>query len=581
MIKCKVVCFFTIFFTGLIFGLSAQQLHDPNDRLYKDIDVWAVQGYITQALPMIRPYPLQVVDEFLADVVDNGDDDAAAKAQRYRDALLLGNGPRNSGTALYANDRGVLHAGVTGSLEGLDDDVSVLGAPFVDGTLRLKDWLTGSFSMYVYGSNRSPQEGYNAPGTYSPYPDMISDTSDVGKLKITQNWTSALAVGTSGFYFQSGLIRSSFGPIYDNGVIVGPQAPRAGHFSVVYREPKWSFEMLWLELTATDTIGSARDSDKGRYSGKHLVSHIYSFRPVPSFEVSFFETMVWGPRIDPLYILPFAMLFASQSMADFGDNAFMGLLVRWHFARNLQFLTQFYVDDFHFNDMVKFKFNTKYKFAAEMGFVWAPKEGPLRSLSADYTAIVPYMYTHIYDLDSTTYGDRYPSQPGYTGPHANYLDYSHVGKNLGADLEPNSDRISVRSAWKTLPNLELGLSAYFIRHGNASENRLKDELMDGEYHDGSIFDDGSNDGEFTDAYGNSKGKKDNYDNNYRKLHFLTQSTLETKLAGGITLTWYLPSRLGEFSLNAEYVAEYGWNRGLIRNNNSLMHYWAVGGTYRF
>jgi len=569
MIK-RVIFLAALFMLAFTFTVEAQLMHDPNSRLYKDIDIWAVQGYITQTLPMIRPYPLQVIDKLLEEVVENGDDDAVQRALRYRDALLIGEGPRNSGTALYAKEgetgSGVMHIGVTGSVEGRDGDTSILAAPFIDATMRLKDWLTGSLSIYGYASSSVPESGYhNVPGTYTPYPDMITDNANVGDFMILQNWTSALAIGTSELYFQTGLVRTTIGPLYDNGVIAGPQAPRAGHFSVVYRKPTWSFEMLWLELTAADTTG------EGRSAGKHLVAHFFNFRPIRALEISVFETVVWGPRIEPLYLLPFNNLFAASSMADFGDNAFLGMLLRWSFAPGFQFLTQLYVDDLHFNDMIRFKFNTKYKVAAELGLVWAPKDSPLRSLALDYTMITPYMYTHIYDLDSANHGKRYPSQGTDVSPvipPVNYQDYSHAGKNLGPDLEPNSDRISLRSTWKTLPNLDLGFSAYFTRHGNASENRINDGLMDGTYHDGSIFDDGSND-------------EGNYDNNYRDLRFLTQSVIETKLAGGLSVSWYLPFRFGEFILNAEYTAEYGWNRNLIKGNDKLFNYWSVGGTFRY
>ncbi|MDR0389683.1 MAG: hypothetical protein LBH73_06400, partial [Spirochaetaceae bacterium] len=483
-----------------------------------------------------------------------------------------------------------VHGGVSGSFEGLDDDLSLLGAPFVDGTFRLRDWLSASFSMFIYGSTKYPSAGYNVPGTYSPFPDLVSDTSDIGPIKILQDWTSALTIGTSDFYFQAGLIRSSFGPLYDNGVIVGPQAARTGHFSVNYRRPTWSFEMLWLELVATP---SARTEDR-RFPDKHFVSHVFTFKPKPELELSFIESVVWGGRIEPLYLLPFNQLFAAQSMADFGDNSFMGILLRWSFAHNAKVLGQFYVDDFHFNDIIRLHINSKYKLAGELGLVWAPEKGPFRSLSVDYTAVFPYMYTHMRSLDSATYDDRYPGQlnkdgsskRSYTG-QPNYLDYSHAGKNLGVDLDPNTDRVTLRALLRAHPSLDITLLGYFSRHGNASDNRIASGLMNGNYHDGSIFDDGNNDGEWdttpgaltpTPAPGAEAG---NYDNNYSYLRFLIQPYLETKLAGGVNLSWRLPTAIGDFSFNIEYLAEYCWNRNLIPENNSLVHYWSVGGSYRY
>ena len=543
-------------------ALRAQIIHDPNDGIYRDLDRWALQGCFTQSLPMIRPYPPQLVEALLVEALERGNEAAAEKAGRYLQRLNSPRAPKGEGEpkprSVYRAPagRGVLHAGFTGGAEGLDGDASLLGGPFADASLRLTDWLAGSLSMYVYGSTRDPEEGYNVPGTYSPYPDLVADWSEIGDWEILQNWTSALTIGTGGLYFQAGLIRSSMGPFYDNGVILGPQASRAGHFGLAYRRPRWSFEMLWLELTAADTRG------QGRYAEKHLVSHALNFRPVPAVEISFMEAVVWGGRIEPLYLLPLNNLFAAQSMAEFGDNSLLGFLFRWSFARNAQLLTQLYIDDLHFNDLIQGNFNTKYKLAGEFGFAFAPETGPLLSLAADYTAVFPYMYTHLANFDKTKYPDRYKT------PEINYQDYSHAGRNLGPDLEPNSDRISVRSAWRTLPGLDLNLSASLIRHGNASENSIDEGRMNSAYHDGSIFDDGNYD-------------YPPYDNNYMNLRFLIQPVLETLLACGIGAVWTCPTRLGDFSLSAEYAAEYGWNRGCVPESNGLRHYWSLTGVWRY
>jgi hypothetical protein len=235
------------------------------------------------------------------------------------------------------------------------------------------------------------------------------------------------------------------------------------------------------------------------------------------------------------------------------------------------------VDDFHFNDIVRLQFNTKYKLAAEAGLVWAPDNSPLAALSADYTMVFPYMYTHWNNPDTARYAG---------GP--NYLNYSHMGRNLGTDLEPNSDRISVRTSWQTLPTLDVSLGAYFTRHANASDNvpvggyglpdpsapddpsKSSDPDADSpadrdKYHNGTIFDDGDT----------VKG------NNYSYLRFLIQDIIDTRLAGRIGVIWTLPTGIGAFSLNADYVLEYGWNRNLEKDNIGLTNYWSIGGSWRW
>jgi hypothetical protein len=527
---------------GLMFmaSLSAQVIHDPNDAIYRDIDRWSVRGYISGSLPLIRPYPAQLIDELLTQVIDKGNGEAREKAAYYKKNIAPGSRP--------------IHPGLTATIEGLDDDLAALGSGSLDGVLRINDWIGASYSMFAYLSTKTPGNEYAVPEAYSPFPDLVTDDANIGPFKIMQNWTSALGIGKPDFYFQSGLNRTGIGPFYDNGVVAGPQAARAGHFSLNYRRPTWSFEMLMLALSASNDLGEEM------FPEKFFVFHSFNFNPLPNFEFGFLESVVWGGRFETLYLIPFTNLFATQSLSgDFGDNSFLGFHIRWNAPYNMQVKGQFYVDDFHFNDIVRLQFNTKYKLAAEAGIVWAPDTGPLAILSADYTMVFPYMYTHWNTPDSARYD---PVKP-------NYLNYSHMGRNLGTDLEPNSDRISVRTSWRTLPNLDVSLGAYLTRHANASDNVPTDGYNQGfdkdEYHNGTIFDDGDT------AEGN----------NYSHLRFLIQDTIDTRLAGRVGVTWTLPTGIGAFSLNADYVIEYGWNRNLKKDNNGLTNYWSLGGSWRW
>jgi hypothetical protein len=534
---------------SFLITLGAQHIHDPNDRLYKDIDRWFIRGYISSPPPLIRPYPAQLLDALLSEVINFGNEEAQSKASAYRDQIAPGSR--------------IIHGGIAGSIEGEDDDAALIGAPYVDAFFRFSDWISAGASMYVYGVTKPLDEELNVPGSYSPYPDLVADNASVGPFKLMQDWTSMLSLGKYDFYVQAGLNRTSVGPFYENGIVVGPQAGRAGHLSLNYRQPKWSFEMLMLSLTASDDFGD------NFFPEKYLVFHSVNFNILPGLEFGFLESVVWGGRFEMLYLIPFMELFAAQSMADFGDNSLLGFHVRWNARRNTQILAQLYVDDISFNDLIRLKFNSKYKLAGELGVIWAPIEGPLESLSADYTAVFPYMYSHWNVPDEHRYNnvrdDKYNEDSYGTGPFPNYLVYSHMGKNLGTDLNPNTDRVSVRSLWGLLPGLDLTLSAYFLRHGNPSADA---DMRESERHDGSIFDD---------------GVPEDDTNNYRYLHFLTQSVLDIRVAGGFGFEWSLPfpAFMGNFSLNMDYVMEYGWNRGLVRDNNGLAHYWSIGGTWRW
>jgi hypothetical protein len=151
-----------------------------------------------------------------------------------------------------------------------------------------------------------------------------------------------------------------------------------------------------------------------------------------------------------------------------------------------------------------------------------------------------------------------------------------MGRNIGPDLQPNSDRLSLRTFWNILPDLNMNMSVYFTRHGNASYG--KDD-MNPNNHDGSIFDDGFND--------------KNQVTFWEKPPFLTQPVLDTRLGGTIGVNWLLPSSFGIFKLSADYGIQYGWNksntnrlpntnnRSPIKGNNGLDHFWSIGGMWSY
>ncbi|OHE73088.1 MAG: hypothetical protein A2413_18845 [Treponema sp. RIFOXYC1_FULL_61_9] len=514
----------------------AQTVIDPNDAIYRDLDRWANRGYVSR-LPPVRPYPPQLLDELLNRVVAEGDVASAEKAQGYLDAIAPGSRP--------------IHVGARGLIRGLDDDLTIEGAPTLDGTIRVAENLSASYAGGLEAVTRLPGSEIEVPGVWAPHADLIEDQAKVGPFYLLQDWTSNIAAGNPSLYFQAGLNRTSFGPFFDNGVVVGPQAGRAGHFSAVYRKEAWSVSMLLLELSASNDFGEKQFPDK------HLILHTIDFSPTKDLEIGIFESVMYGGRFEFQYLAPFNMYFASQSLTGFEDNSLLGVHAKWSATPGFQLIGQFYLDDMSFNDIVRLNLDTKYKFASELGLRWTPSGGPLADLAADYTAVMPYMYSHV------TGGDRGTDR--YSEDYPNYFNYSHLGRSLGADLEPNSDRLSVRSSWKIARGVEVGANAALYRHGNASEGVA--DLAEAN-HDGTIYDDGY------------------YDTSLRfssqnETRFLTQSVIETKAQAGTSLRIELPSPFGSFWGTATYTLEYGWNRDLVENDDSLVHFWSLGGGWRW
>ncbi|GBU28541.1 hypothetical protein R84B8_02101 [Treponema sp. R8-4-B8] len=566
--------FFIIFFLFLSIILGAQTVHDPNSEIYKDIDIWLVKGYVKEFPPMIRPYPVKLIYKILEQVIDNGDEKAVELAQKYLDMLLPG--------------KRFLHVGLKTYAQGNAEDYGFVISPFAEGLLHIRNLLSVSYNYTVHADtdkynnkiNRFDGEQFIIPGNYSPYPDLENDRADIGPFRVLQNWTSLLALGNSDIYFQGGLSRSSYGPFYDNGVVVGPQAPRAGHFSFVYWDTLFSFEILFQSIVATDYYF------KEWFPAKYNVVHTLNFRPIQNIEFGLVQSLTYGERIELLYLLPFSYLFGSQSINGFNDNAFMGLNFRWRPINTFLVNTQIYIDDFSFNGILDGKPN--FKAAGEIGVSWSPARSILSKLDFDYTAVMPYTYTHWVVPSRLRYNgyednDQTNSPLGKNGdPVANYYDYTHRGRNIGPDLEPNSDRFSLRSNWKIIRNLDINLSAYLIRHANASADK---PLFDQDYHDGTIFDSGG-----TDPWHNKDEQpgKTSIQNYYDSdMEFLTQSVIETKLGGTIGVTWSIPTSFGTFKLMGGYGIQYGWNRSInstkenikseiIEGNNGFDHFWNIG-----
>lgn len=541
----KKVILMAVLAAAALSSAFGQVIHDPNDELYADLDRWAVRGYVSM-LPPVRPYPVQLLEELLKSVARNGDARARSGAETYLAAIAPGSR--------------AVHVGGVGTVRGMDDDISLEGAPTLDGSLLLEDWLGFSYSLAIYGATRKVGKEIDVPGTYSPYPDLIPDNAKVGPFNIMQNWQTTMSVGSSALYFQAGLTRSSFGPFFDNGVVVGPQAGRAGHFSAVYRKPKFSISAMLLEISATDTLGLGQ-AEGEYYPDKHLILHSIDFAPTPRLEIGIYESVVWGGRFEFQYLNPLNQYFAAQSLAGFDDNSLVGVHGRWKAADGFHVLGDLYLDDLSFNDLMKLKLlDTKYKLAAELGARWAPRKSLVSDVAVDYTAVMPYMYTHIA-------GER---TNRYAAGNVNYYNYTNRGQIIGTDLDPNSDRLSARVKLNLPRNFGMSLSAGMSRHGNASED--VDGITDTANHDGDVNDDG-----YTDVVSPAEPK-----NTYNKeTRFLTQDTIETKVNAGFGFSYTLPTPVGSMTAEVNYVYEYGWNRDLVDGDDGAAHYYAITGTWRW
>jgi hypothetical protein len=376
--------------------------------------------------------------------------------------------------------------------------------------------------------------------------ELGSRTIDMSQLGLF-----GLHFGNDWVYFQAGLMRSSFGPFFDHGAVLGPQAPAAGHFSFSFQPAEWlTLSSVYLDLYAAYKEDSATGTriDIGKVVNKYFILHSFVFHPFNWWNLGVVQSVVAGNRFNPVYLVPIQHMFYTQQLYGDEDSSFLGLFSEFSLPLDFGIDLLVYVDDWDaFGGPSKsskgINLNSaQNKFALQAGFTWSPSYRILRRLSLDYLMITPYTYTHSAHRD------------------VDFLSYTHAGENLGSILDPNSDQITLSAYLTPTEWLDMDLWARFIRHGNASEG-----FTNG---DGTIYDDGyTSTGDATFVAEPSR--------------FLTQDTIEMVLQLGLELEFRFPQRWGSLGFEAGYILERVWNKDLVSGKNELNNFLSIGVGIRF
>jgi hypothetical protein len=543
------------------FDTSLIHLDSP---IYLDLTAWEQAGVIAP-LPALRPYAPEIVIDRLLEASDNLPPDSvdAARAQGYLEDII---NPDPSGGISWT---GQLRVSNNGYYLNLRPDASF------NWMLHRQD-RRSTYAELSHTGNFIEDGNAGLPyGEREPF-DAIPDWSDisVGPLDFAiQQYTYGLLShsfanpdGNAFTWFSLGTHRSSAGPFHNDGIIISPEAPAAGHFNFGYQRQlpvntPGSFRPSMSYVSQLSAISATNDFGEDLFGQKYMIYHNLHFDVSPVLSFGLIETALWGERFELLYLIPLTSYFLSQGVVGFSDNSLIGLEATLRPIRGLTIPLVLYADDIHFNDIVSFNLDTKYKFAAQGGVTWTPLQRWIRSLSLDYTAVMPYMYTH-YDRDARE-ADSITVIPEI----GNYSNYTNRGISIGPGLDPNSDRLRlqwdaypVRYSGREYPGLfrSIGLSGemQFIRHGNASAGIIPGGT-------GDIFDPGYDNGKatFQPPYDDPTGQP--------YTRFLTQDLLQYTFQMGLGVETAM-AVFDRFVLEAAlyYTLEQIWNDGLVNGNNA-------------
>ncbi len=538
-------------------GFFDDELHRPHiatslsDEIYQYLSMWEDRGYLSRPLPYLRPYPLQLLQAALEEVAQRAPAPHAARAEEF--LRQIGGEPqihlRGEHLSEFSNDGD--YFGATGA--GVESS----------GYLLDNLSIAGRIGLYVIDEPEVSDDVYPAAqrGRY----DYMRDDSRMGALGreylMTPSVQGMAAVGSETTYFQAGLTRSTYGPFYDSGPIISQNAPHAGHFSFTHRSERFTYQHLLLAVTATMDDGFARNrtvdggSSQGVRPNKFIALHGLTFHLLDWLDISLHESITYGQRFEPMYLIPTSMLMYNQIITGEKDSAFIGLSANARLPHDLAASSTLYVGDLGFGDLARGNLDTRYKWGWQSGTRWTPMRGMLERISADYTMVLPYTYTHrrkpqgddvLYDVD---YDDT-------TVPAVNYQNYTHSGQSL-VDLDPNSDRVRVQTRLRPHEFVTVNLHTAFLRHANATPEDA--------YEEEGGHDVGTSDGSVFDA-----GYRSEAGNLYDEWRFLTQDVIERLLQLGFDAEVTLPVRVewftstrghpGALTFDFGYTFEYGWNR---------------------
>lgn len=533
-----------LFIFNLISGLFAQISEDPNHNFYKDTQRWQIQG-IVKNVPALRPYPLNIIKDILTQVINNGNEKEIIKANEYLEEI--------TGKPFY------LYGEATANTNIKDGGVSLFGS--AEGDLDIfSDFVSIGYRIGFNGyTNKAAKDYFAAFNPYFsalPY-DTVQDPGKLGPLYGYFNSNENLAVGNKIYFFQMGINRLGYGDFIGQNLALNESSYHSANLAFTIMKNRWNYSQVYSAIGASKAFdGSSLKNDK------YLVFHQFECNLTDRIQLAYYETIILGNRFDFSYIIP-APYMATQGIGGCNDNLQMGIRFNYKPINNLLWANDIYVDDISFNDLAKLKFDTKIRIAATTGLIYVFDNPLLNQLSANYTLITPYTYTH-WDfsdpntdlIDKNTYS---------------YQNYTNNGIPMGSLIPPNSDNVKISMNMSPINKLDVNFDFGFIRHGNSAETITTDEALiylmyeDDVYAtDGSIFNH-----TFYPKHNvkNDKERESQYlDSAWYYLNFLNQKNKMYIFQGSVSAKYsFNKTKVGLISLKVGYSGEYIINKGVDTN----------------
>ena len=558
---------------------SAQVSIDPAASFYTDALSWDLKG-LTSSLPQIRPYPMATIKRILLEVMENvrTEEYDLVLAEEYFQQYF---GEQTLHVLLDVGGKGKILNTETPELieeeSSSEDGTSEIAyvesgeihkdteakkqyyiAPAIQGDkIFLRDYLSVGLDIGLFATSVYSDSTMLPYGTFSAY-DSLTDASSVGPLDMFLDANLGGAFGNDKLYVMGGLSRAGFGYFYGDEIALNSSSYHAANMIYNIDYEKISYAHLVESVGATDNIG------EDLYSGKLLALQSLKYELVDNFYVGFYEAAVFGSRLEPGYVFP-SLFMATQGLNGTNDNVWMGVFFESRARKGVKLVGDFFIDDLSANDLMKLKFNTKIRMAAQGGVIYAPSNSLMKLMSMQALLVAPYTYTH-WELSD--------DEESIESATVNYQNYTNNGLCIGSSVPPNSFSFKFAFNFEPVPRLNINFLTNFIMHGNVNETLVQDgwdyeyELEEAAYYtmqNIGYYD--TTGGINNHAKANSSagwGERGYLPSAWNSSMFLDQKHVQTTMQTGISASYTLPlsHQKHRVIFNAGYTLEYVHNAGV-------------------
>lgn len=308
-----------------------------------------------------------------------------------------------------------------------------------------KDW----FGFYIYGTN-----GIQSGSREAALSDKIVKHSYTFNSTGRNNFDFTLGylnIVKEPFQIELGRDEILWGNGYIDKIIISNNAQPLDFikFRFGYKSLSYTFLHAWLVQKPFEV---PIDKNYGTYkskNSKYLAISRLQFKPANMFQISASQLIIYSNRpLELSYLNPFLFWESAQRSLNDLDNSFLTLESRILPVKGLELSASMILDDINFENLFGGKWASTSNGSGWQlgGFVTYPFMWKFMDVKIDYTQFRPFLFSH----------------PGLPGA----LTYTNNGELIGADLQPNSSRLSIETNFRVTSRISAALGVQYTLHGN-------------------------------------------------------------------------------------------------------------------